>query len=123
MSVGIGYVVLYVEDTVKTAEFWSKAFNFEIKSEQDANGLKVIAIGAKDSQTNFELVPLALMADNPFNLNLGMPSICLHTDDLEAEHQRLSDLGINITDINDHGGRMSFAVIDDAGNGIAMMQR
>lgn len=123
MSVGIGYVVLYVEDTVKTAEFWKKTFDFEIKSEQDANGFKVITIGAKGSQTNFELVPLALMADNPYNLNLGMPSICLYTDDLQVEHQRLTKLGTNVTEISDHGGRMSFAVIDEDSNGIAMVQR
>ncbi len=123
MNIGIGYVVLYLNDTEKAAEFWQTNFGFEIKNELDAGGHKVITIGAKDSQTNFELVPLALMEDNPYNLNLGMPSICLFTDDLEAEHKRLTDLGANVTEISDHGGRMSFAIVDLEGNGIAMMQR
>ncbi|WOO88631.1 VOC family protein [Mollicutes bacterium LVI A0078] len=120
MSVGIGYVVLYVNDTEKTANFWTTNFGFEIKNEVAAGEHKVITIGATDSQTNFELVPLALMEGNPFNLNLGLPSICLNTDDLQAEHERLTSLGVNVTEISDHGGRMSFAVIDEDGNAFAI---
>lgn len=123
MSVGIGYVVLYVSDAEKAASFWTTNFEFEIKNEVLAGEHKVITVGATNSQTNFELVPLALMEGNPFNLNLGLPSICLTTDDLQAEHKRLTDLGVNVTEISDHGGRMSFAVIDDEQNAFAIAQK
>lgn len=123
MSVGIGYVVLYMNDTVKAAKFWQDTFGFEIKNEVAAGEYKVITIGAVDSQTNFELVPLALMADNPYNLNLDLPSICLYTNDLQAEHDRLTSLGTNVTSIEDHGGRQSFAVLDEDQNAFAMVER
>lgn len=116
----IGYVVLYMKDTVKAAEFWQTYFNFEVKNEVDAGGHKVITVGAVDGQTNFELVPLALMTDNPYNLNLAIPSICLSTDDLQAEHIRLTKLGANVSPITDHGGRDSFAIIDFEENAFAI---
>lgn len=123
MSVGIGYVVLYLNDTEKAAEFWTKNFEFEVKNTVEAGEHQVITIGAVNSQTNFELVPLALMADNPYNLNLEIPSICLYTDDLEIEHTRLEQLGVTVTPIEDHGGRNSFAVIDLEENAFAVVQR
>lgn len=118
--VNIGYVVLYMKDTEKAAEFWQTNFDFVIKNEVAAGEYKVITVGAKDGQTNFELVPLALMEDNPFNLNLGIPSICLSVDDLEAEHKRLTALGANVMSIENHGGRRSFAIIDPEGNAFAI---
>lgn len=123
MNVGIGYVVLYLNDTVAAAKFWADTFDFEIKKEVQVGEHKVITIGAENSETNFELVPLGLMADNPYNLNLGIPSICLGTDDLHAEHKRLTNLGVNVSEIADHGGRESFAVIDLEENAFAIAQR
>lgn len=118
--VNIGYVVLYMNDTEKAAEFWQTYFDFKIKNVVDAGEHKVITIGAADGQTNFELVPLALMADNPYNLNLGIPSICLNASDLQAEHMRLTKLGANVSPIADHGGRDSFAIIDFEQNAFAI---
>lgn len=120
--VKIGYVVLYMNDTQKAAEFWQTYFDFVIKNVVDAGEHQVITVGAVDGQTNFELVPLALMADNPYDLNLGIPSICLSTDDLQAEHQRLVKLGANVSPIADHGGRDSFAIIDFEENAFAIAE-
>ncbi len=123
MSVGIGYVVLYVNNTADVSKFWQDAFNFEIKNEVEAGTEKVITIGAKDSQTNFELVPLSLMGDNPYNLNLGIPSICLYADNLEVEQARLKSIGVNVSEIADHGGRNAFTVIDCEQNAFAVVER
>ncbi len=121
MSVEIGYVVLYVNDTNAIANFWQQAFDFEIKNEVEAGTEKVITVGAKGGQTNFELVPLSLMADNPYNLNLGIPSICLYADDLQAEHNRLKEIGIEVSEIADHGGRNAFTVFDSEKNAFAVV--
>ncbi len=123
MKVQIGYVVLYLEDTIAGAKFWQENFDFEIKGEVEAGEHKVITIGAKDGQTNFELVPLALMENNPFNINLGIPSICLLTDDLQGTHAQLTKGGAEVTEISDHGGKNSFAIIDGEGNAFAIAQR
>ncbi len=123
MNVQIGYVVLYLENPQDGAKFWQDHFEFEIKKVVKAGEYEVITVGAKDSQTNFELVPLALMADNEFNINLGIPSICLLTDDLQSEHDKLQMLGANITEITNHGGKDSFAIIDNEGNAFAIAKR
>ncbi len=123
MNTSIGFVVLYLNDTIKGAEFWTTMFGFEVKKEVDANGHKVITVGAKDGQTNFELVPLALMANNPDNLNLATPSIGLLTDDLSTEHGRLKQLGADVFEISNHGGIESFAVLDYEQNAFAIIQR
>lgn len=122
MSVEIGYVVLYMKDTEQAAAFWQTNFDFKVKKEQEVGPHKVITIGTVEGQTNFELVPLALMENNPNNLNLAIPSICLHTSDLQAEHERLTALGVRVTDIADHGGRNSFAIFDAEDNAFACVE-
>ncbi len=123
MNVQIGYVVLYLEDTLAGAKFWQDNFDFVVKNEVEAGEHKVITVGAQDGQTKFELVPLALMENNPFNINLEIPSICLLTDDLESTHASLTEGGANVTEIADHGGKNTFAIIDSEGNAFAIAQR
>ncbi len=123
MNVGIGYVVLYLNDTEAASNFWVDTFDFEVKKVVDTGEHKVITIGAKNSETNFELVPLQLMANNPYNLNLEMPSICLKTDNLHEEHQRLTSLGVSVSEIANHGETESFSIVDLEGNAFAVTQR
>ncbi|WOO87836.1 VOC family protein [Mollicutes bacterium LVI A0039] len=123
MNVGIGYVVLYMNDTKQAAKFWTETFGFEIKKTVKVGTKQVITVGASNSQTNFELVPLSLMSDNPYNLNLGIPSICLHVDNLQQEHARLTKLGANVSEINDMAGIESMSIIDLEGNAFAIIQR
>lgn len=122
MQTTIGYIVLYVPDSNLASKFWIDTFGFEIKKQATFNGHKVITVGALNSQTNFELVPLELMADNPDNLNLAHPSICLTTADLNLEHQRLSKLGIKTSEILKHGETNTFAVFDCFDNAYAIIE-
>lgn len=83
----------------------------------------VITVGSKTGNTNFELVPLELMKDNPYNLNLGIPSICLTTQDIRKEHARLTSINANITEIVNHGGKETFSIMDEEGNAYALIAR
>ncbi len=123
MNTQIGYVVLYLNDTNEGAKFWNKYFNFVTKNSVSAGNHDVITVGSKDGQTNFELVPLAIMEENPYNINLGIPSICLLCDDIKLEHDRLKNLGAEVTAIEEFGDKISFAIIDNEGNAFAIAQR
>lgn len=67
-----------------------------------------------------ELVPLALMADNPDGLDLATPSIALQVDDPEAGRAQLVERGVTTTEIGEHGGVRSFAFSDPEGRWFAV---
>src|SRR5262249_38973425 len=75
-----------------------------------------------DQEFAFELVPLALMKDNPDNLDLAMPSIALRVDDLQATHATLLGRGVQATDVGEPSGTPSFAFSDPEGHWFAVTQ-
>ena len=75
---------------------------------------------ARLNGTAFELVPLALMQDNPDGLDLATPSIAFHVDDLEATHADLVGRGVQATDVGEHEGTPSFAFSDPEGHWFAV---
>lgn len=122
MKAEIGYVVLYLKDTQAGAKFWTDNFDFIIKKEVEVGEFKVITVGTKTGTTNFELVPLGLMEDNPHGLNLAIPSICLRVDNLEQTYAELKSKGVEVSPIEDHGGMLTFAVIDSESNAYAVLE-
>ena len=69
-------------------------------------------VGFADQSFAFELVPLALMRDNPDGLDLATPSIAFRVDDLQATHDTLAERGVAVTDVGEHSGTPSFAFSD-----------
>jgi len=63
----------------------------------------------------FELVPLALMKDNPDGLDLATPSIAFHVENLEATHSTLPSRGVQASEMGEHSGVASFAFSDNEG--------
>jgi lactoylglutathione lyase len=116
----VGYVVLYVNDAEVCRAFWVDQVGMVEKGRQDAGGATIVQVGFADQSFAFELVPLALMADNPDNLDLGTPSIAFKVDDLEATHADLAGRGVQVSDIGDHGGTASFAFADPEGKWFAV---
>ena len=68
----------------------------------------------------FELVPLALMKDNPDGLDLATPSIAFHVDDLQATRAALVGRGVQATEVGEHQGMPSFAFSDPEGRWFAV---
>ena len=66
------------------------------------------------------LLPLAMMTDNPYGLDLATPSIALHADDLEAARAQLVDRGVTAMEIGEHSGVRSFAFSDPEGRWFAV---
>ena len=117
----VGYVVLYVDDADACARFWVDRIGMVEKRRTDAAGVVIVQVGFADQPFAFELVPLALMQDNPDRLDLATPSIALHVDDLEAAHATMVGKGVETSEIGDHGGSQSFAFADPEGHWFAVI--
>jgi catechol 2,3-dioxygenase-like lactoylglutathione lyase family enzyme len=112
MSMRVRYVVLYVTDAVACRQFWLEQVGMVEKDRKEFGDFVVVQVGFADQPFAFELVPLAMMADNPNGLDLATPSIALHADDLEAARAHLVELGVTAMEIGEHSGVRSFAFSD-----------
>lgn len=116
----VGYVVLYVNDAELCRRFWVDQVGMVEKRRQEAGGFAITRVGFADQDFSFELVPLALMANNPDGLDLATPSIAFHVDDLEATRASLVERGVGATEVGDHHGTRSFAFPDPEGRWFAV---
>ena len=120
VSMRVRYVVLYVTDVELCCRFWVDQVGMVEKDRKDLGDFAVVHVGFADQPFAFELVPLAMMADNPYGLNLGSPSVALQAEDLEAAHAQLAARGVTVMEIGEHGGVRSFAFSDPEGRWFAM---
>ena len=116
----VGYVVLYVNDAEACRRFWIEQIGMVEKRRSQAGDFTIAQVGFADQEFSFELVPLALMKDNPDNLDLATPSIAFHVDDLDAAHTALVGRGVQATDVGEHQGTPSFAFSDAEGRWFAV---
>jgi len=117
----LGYVVLYVTDPAACLEFWTAKVGMVEKDRKVAGEFQIVKVGFAGEHSDLELVPLALMANNPNNLDLATPSIAFHVDDLSAKHEALAANGVQVSPIGDHGGVTSFAFSDNEGRWFAVL--
>jgi lactoylglutathione lyase len=116
----VGYVVLYVNDTEACRRFWVEQVGMVEKKRDEVGTFTIAQVGFADQPFACELVPLAMMKDNPDGLDLATPSICFHVDDLEAARAELVGRGVQATDVGDHQGTPSFAFSDPEGRWFAV---
>ena len=120
MSMRVRYVVLYVDDAETCRRFWIDQVGMVEKHRTEVGDYSVVQVGFADQPFAFELVPLAMMADNPYGLDLATPSIALHADDLEAARADLIQRGVEAMEIGEHSGVRSFAFSDPEGRWFAV---
>ena len=118
----VAYVVLYVNDAEACRRFWVDQIGMVEKRRSAAGEFTIAQVGFADQSFAFELVPLALMKDNPDGLDLATPSIAFAVDDLNAAHTDLVSRGVEATDVGDHEGTPSFAFSDPEGHWFAVTQ-
>ena len=116
----VGYVVLYVTDPEACLKFWTEQVGMVKKSSKQAGPFEIVQVGFADQQFGFELVPLALMADNPHGLDLATPSIAFHESEIEAAREKLIAAGVQTTEVGNQGGVTSFAFSDNEGRWFAV---
>lgn len=118
----VGYVVLYVNDADACRRFWIEQVGMVEKGRAQAGGFTIVQVGFADQPFAFELVPLALMKDNPDDLDLATPSIAFTVDDLQATHATLVGRGVHASDVGERAGTNSFSFADPEGRWFAVMQ-
>jgi prepilin-type processing-associated H-X9-DG protein len=116
----VGYVVLYVNDAEACRSFWVEQVGMVEKHRIEAGGFSIVRVGFADQPFAFELVPRALMQNNPDNLDLATPSIAFHDADLAAARAALVAKGVQATELGEHGGRPNFAFCDNEGRWFAV---
>lgn len=116
----VGYIVLYVKDAEACLSFWTKQVGMVEKGRKQAGDFAVVEVGFQDQNFSLQLVPLALMADNPHGLDLATPSMAFNVDDLESAREKLIAAGIQATEISDAPGVLSFAFPDNEGRWFAV---
>ena len=117
----VGYVVLYVTDEEACLRFWTEQVGMIEKGRQQAGQHSVVQVGFADQDFAFELVPLALMEDNPDGLDLATPSIAFRVGDLAATRAALVDKGVQATELGQHSGIDTFAFPDNEGRWFAVI--
>jgi lactoylglutathione lyase len=116
----VRYVVLYVDDGEACRRFWVDQVGMVQKQRDEIGAFTVAQVGFADQPFAFELVPLAMMQDNPDDLDLATPSIAFQVDDLDAARAELVGRGVQATEVGNHQGTPSFAFSDPEGRWFAV---
>lgn len=117
----VGYVVLYVTAEAACLRFWTERVGMVEKCRNEVDGSSVVQVGFADQDVALELVPLALMKENPDGLDLATPSIAFRVDDLAATRAALVARGVRATEPGEHSGVASFAFSDEEGRWFAVI--
>jgi catechol 2,3-dioxygenase-like lactoylglutathione lyase family enzyme len=125
----INVMSVFVDDQDKALAFYTDVLGFEKRTEIPLGEFRWLTVGSPDDPTGPEL---SLEPDNhpavgPFKEALvadGIPFTSFAVDDVAAQHERLSGLGVRFTQAPLAMGPVTTAVLDDTcGNliQIAMM--
>lgn len=118
----VSYVVLYVDDAAECLRFWTERVGMIEKSRSQAGSFSIVKVGFADQEFAFELVPLALMKDNPAGLDLATPSIAFQVENLDATRSALVAKGVQASEVGEHSGVASFAFSDNEGRWFAVIR-
>lgn len=117
----IGFVVLYVDDVELCRSFWVSQVGMIERGRDEAAGFVIPKVGFADQGFCLQLVPKAMMKDNPDGLDLATPSMAFYVTDLAAERARLVAAGVAATEVMDHHGMRNFAFPDPEGRYFAVI--
>lgn len=119
---------VFVEDQAKALDFYIRVLGFEVKHDVpvgEHRWLTVVEAG-NPAGTELLLEPSEHRAVRPFKEALvrdGIPATSFQVDDLDAEFDRLRDLGVAFTQTPVVAGTVKMAVLDDTcGNLIQLVE-
>jgi catechol 2,3-dioxygenase-like lactoylglutathione lyase family enzyme len=117
---------VYVDDQDKALRFYTEILGFEKKEEFPVGEHRWLTVvsPAQPNGPQLLLEPDAHPAVKPFKdalMDDGIPFTSFMVEDVEAEHARLSDLGVRFTQLPTDLGTATTAVFEDTcGNLIAI---
>lgn len=121
LQMKVGFVVLYVSDVDACVRFWVDKVGMVERARTQAGAFHVVKVGFANQDFSFDLVPLALMRENPDGLDLATPSAAFHVPDLDAARAALVARGVQATEISLERGPRAFAFSDPEGRWFAVL--
>ena len=114
----INKITIYVENQEEAKDFWLNKMGFVLRAENVMmGGTKWIEVSPKDDEkTMFVLYDKNLMAQQNTSINVGHPSIILHSNDIEKSHEDMKKAGIKVEDIMNLPYGNMYKFLDNEGN-------
>jgi len=86
--------MIRVTDEARSVDFYGKAFGLEVADRYPFGGFTLVYL--RNAETGFEL-ELTVNGDReaPYDLGDGYGHLAVSVEDLDAEHKRISDAGLN----------------------------
>ncbi|MBI1354558.1 MAG: VOC family protein [Acidobacteria bacterium] len=119
---------VFVDDLSKALDFYTRVLGFQVKHDVPIGESRWLTVVSPEAPEGTELLlePSGHPAVKPFKDALvedGIPAASFQVDDLDAEHNRLRDLGVSFTMAPMDAGPVRMAVLDDTcGNLIQLVQ-
>jgi len=109
---------ILVSDQKKALAFYTDVLGFEKRTEIPMGEHSWLTVGSPEQPggTEISLEPDEHPAAGPFKSALvedGIPFTSFEVDDVNAEHERLSSLGVTFTQAPTNVGPVTTAVLDD----------
>jgi catechol 2,3-dioxygenase-like lactoylglutathione lyase family enzyme len=127
MSITIRLVSIMVDDQAKALDFYTGKLGFEKRADVAAGDYRWLTVTAPAGSPDIELVlePNQNPAGRTFQAALyeqGIPATAFFTDDLDAEHKRLADLGVQFVQEPKEEAWGKHAVLDDTCGNLIQLQ-
>jgi catechol 2,3-dioxygenase-like lactoylglutathione lyase family enzyme len=119
---------IFVDDQAKALDFYTKKLGFEVKNDVPMGEHRWLTVVSKEQPDGTELLlePSDHPAVTPYKNALvedGIPATSFQVDDVDAEFERLKDIGVKFTQEPKDGGPVRMAVFDDTcGNLLQLVQ-
>lgn len=119
--------MIRVLDERRSLDFYGKAFDLEVAERLAFDGFTLVYLSNKESEFEVELTVNHDRVE-PYALGDGYGHLAVSVDDLEAEHARMTALGLSPLPIKEfmHQGRLLakfFFIQDPDGYKIEVLQR
>lgn len=119
--------MIRVLEEKRSVDFYRVAFGLEIAERLEFETFLLIYLSNEESEFELELT-VNKDRTEPYALGDGYGHLALSVDDLSAEHQRLTDAGLNpgkIVDFNRDGALLArfFFLVDPDGYKVEVLQR
>lgn len=131
MAMRITVTSVMVDDQAKALDFYTRVLGFEKKQDLPAGGARLLTLVSPDAPDGVELmlepnsnpaVPAAEFQRALFDA--GIPATAFEVDDVQAEYERLSALGVVFRGEPATQDGMTMAIFEDTcGNLIVMVSR
>ena len=128
MKLKIYVTSVFVDDQAKAHDFYTSKLGFLVKNDIPMGEHRWLTLVSSDQPEGTELLlePSEHPAVGPYKSALvtdGIPAASFQVDDLDAEHQRLEELGVEFTQVPIDAGPVKMAVLDDTcGNLIQLIE-